>query len=278
MKKIKLIITLIIASLSIISCEEVVSIDLDTAPPKLVIDASIKWQKGTSGQLQKITLTTTTSYYSNTIPVATGGIVTVKNTSLNVPISYQFIEELQTGIYICTNFNPIIGDEYELIVAYNGQTYSSKSVFIQTPKIEKTEQSIVSGFDGKDANQVKFYFQDNGSENNFYLVGAKNSTIAYPEFGVISDNLFQGNLMFATYQSEGLKKDDIITYSVQGITEKYNNYMSKLLNIAGSEGGSPFSTPPATLRGNIINTSNPNEYPFGYFHLAEIDSGIYTIK
>jgi hypothetical protein len=54
--------------------------------------------------------------------------------------------------------------------------------------------------------------------------------------------------------------------------------MNKLLNIAGSSGGSPFSTPPATLRGNIINQSNENDYPLGYFHLSEIDTRNYTVN
>ncbi|MFD0778445.1 hypothetical protein ACFQZF_08170 [Flavobacterium myungsuense] len=35
------------------SCEDVVNVDLNAAPPKLVIDASINWEKGTSGNLQK---------------------------------------------------------------------------------------------------------------------------------------------------------------------------------------------------------------------------------
>ena len=81
MKKIKLYIAILITSISLISCEDVVNVNLNTAAPKLVIDASIQWQKGTAGSLQKIKLTTTTDFYSNTIPVATGAIVTVTNTT-----------------------------------------------------------------------------------------------------------------------------------------------------------------------------------------------------
>ena len=59
--------------------------------------------------------------------------------------------------------------------------------------------------------------------------------------------------MFAFYRDDELKKGDVIEFSLQGITEKYSNYMNKLLSIAGSDGGSPFATAPATLRGNIVN-------------------------
>lgn len=277
-KNIKLFIAIIITSFSVISCEEVVDVDLDTAAAKLVIDASIKWEKGTSGNEQKIKLTTTTDYYSGTIPVATGAVVTVTNATLSTPVTYQFIESGQTGEYICSNFSPVIGNNYALSVTYKGENYTSTSTFMPTPVITRTEQSLKPGIEGEDVYEIKFYFQDNGNEDNFYLVGAKNKYVAYPEYGAITDEFFQGNEMFALYRDDKLKKGDEIGFSLQEITEKYNNYMVKLLNMAGSDGGGPFSTPPATLRGNIVNKTNPDNFPFGFFHLSEIDSDVYTIQ
>lgn len=278
MKNIKHYILLLIVSLGIISCEDVVDVDLDTAPPKLVIDASIKWEKGTSGEVQKIVLTTTTDFYSNTIPVATGAKVVVTNTTPSTPIPFQFIENGQTGEYVCSNFIPIINNQYSLTITYKGQTYSSSSKLMPTPVIASTEQSTKPGIDGKDSYEIKFYWQDNGAEDNFYLVGAKNANIVYPEYGVLSDEFFQGNSMFALYRDDELEKGDVIQFSIQGITEQYSNYMNKLLNIAGSDGGNPFATPPATLRGNIFNQTNSDNYPLGFFHLSEIDSDSYTIQ
>jgi hypothetical protein len=51
-----------------------------------------------------------------------------------------------------------------------------------------------------------------------------------------------------------------------------------LISIAGSTGGSPFQSPPATVRGNIINTTSPNNFPLGYFSISEADTKIYTIE
>ena len=279
MKKLQLFIAIILASFCVISCEDVVNVDLDTAAPKLVIDASIKWQKGTDGKAQKIKLTTTTNYYSNTIPAATGATVTVKNITANSSTSFQFIEDGQTGEYICNNFTPVINNDYELTIVYKGQTYAGTSKFMATPVIQKTEQILKPGFGGEDMYEIKFYFQDNGTEDNFYLVGAKSNKKAYPEYGVLSDEFFQGNLMFAIYMDEDLKKGDIVQYSLQGITEKYNNYMNKLISSSGVEGNGPFAIPQASpIRGNIVNKTNPDDYPFGYFHLSEIDSGSHTIE
>ncbi|WP_348798520.1 DUF4249 family protein [Flavobacterium adhaerens] len=278
MKNIKQYIILLIISLTYISCEDVVEVDLETAQPKLVIDASIKWQKETTGNNQQIKLTTSTDYYANTIPVATGATVTISNISLATPLTYIFVEDGQTGLYNCNNFAPVIGDTYELTIVYKGETYTSTSIFTASPVLDKIEQTLKPGIEGKDVYEIKFYFQDNGTEDNFYLVGSKNSKIVYPEYGVMTDEFSQGNLMFAYYRDENIEKGDVMLFSVQGITEKYANYMNKLLNIAGTDGGNPFATAPSTLRGNIVNQTNPDNFPFGYFQLSEIDSENYTIE
>jgi hypothetical protein len=55
MKKLHIITSLFLLLL-LNSCTEVVNIDLNTESPRLVIEASINWQKGTSGATQKIKL------------------------------------------------------------------------------------------------------------------------------------------------------------------------------------------------------------------------------
>ncbi|MGQ7946917.1 DUF4249 family protein [Flavobacterium sp. WC2509] len=277
MKNIKLFITLLITSFTVISCEDVVNVDLENAAPKLVIDASIKWEKESKGNFQQIILTTTTDYYSNTIPVATGAVVTVTNVSLSTPVTYKFIEDEQTGEYNCNDFVPIIGNNYTLNITYKGQNYTSTSTFMPTPDILRIEQSIKPGIEGKDVYEIKYYFQDNGAEDNFYFIGVKNKNIAYAEYNVLTDEFSQGNEMFAFYRSDDIKKGDLIEFGLQGITEKYSNYMTKLLNTTGTNNG-PFATAPATLRGNIINQTNSDDYPYGFFQLSEIDTKTYTIQ
>ena len=71
MKKIHYI-TLLFLGLLLTGCEEVVTVDLDTMEPKLVIDARIDWVKGTDGSQQTIRLTKTAGYYDETVPPATG--------------------------------------------------------------------------------------------------------------------------------------------------------------------------------------------------------------
>lgn len=257
-----------------ISCEDTVDVDLNTAAPKLVVDAAIKWQKGTDGQVQKIKLTTTTDYYSTIIPVVSGAIVYITNSTSNV---FTFVETPNTGEYVCINFIPVINETYTLTVKYNGEIYKASEKLLATPNIDSVEQKTVQGIGG-DEIQVKFFYQDNGLEDNYYLIGFKNNTIAYPGYGVIKDRFFQGNQMFGFYTQEDLQNGIQLDMSLQGISLRYYNYMDKLITISGSSAGSPFATPPATLRGNIVNITNESNYPLGYFSLGEIDTKNYVIQ
>ena len=62
MKKLSLLFILIIIT---ISCEDVIDVNLNNAEPRLVIDASINWFKGTTGNEQSIKLTLTAPYFDD---------------------------------------------------------------------------------------------------------------------------------------------------------------------------------------------------------------------
>jgi hypothetical protein len=252
----------------------VVNIELDTAPAKLVIDASLKWEKGTAGNEQIIKLTTTTDFYATTIPVASGAVVFVRDENAN---RFDFIETPGTGNYVCTNFIPVINRNYTLTVIYYGQTYTASEKLIAVPTIDSVEQTENGGFTGDEV-EVKFYFQDNGAIDNFYLTQFNTSFTLLPEYDVIDDDFFQGNQMFGLYSNEDLKTNDQIQFILQGISERYYNYMNVLLGIAGTNGGSPFQTPPATVRGNIINQTNFNNFALGYFSVSETDKKSYIVQ
>ena len=274
MKKLFFILSLV-SALSITSCEEVINVDLDTAPPKLVIDASINWEKGTIGNQQTIKLTTTTSYYSNIIPSVSGAIVFITNSANTV---FNFTEDVpNSGNYNCSNFVPVIGEEYVLTVDYDGQTYVATEKMIAVPDITNVTQRDDAGFTA-DEIEVKFFFQDNGLENNSYLTRFVTTVNAFPEYEVFDDRFEQGNQMFGLYSNEDLKSGDTIDYTLYGISTQYYNYMNILLGIAGTNGGSPFQTPPATVRGNIVNQTNEPNYCLGYFRLCEVDKLQYVVQ
>lgn len=259
--------------ISLVSCEDVVHVDLETSDPRLVIEASILWEKGTVGNEQKIKLSTTTDYYSNTIPVVSDATVFITDSSS----TYNFIENPGTGEYFCDNFNPVIGETYVLTVVTNGETYQATETLIAVPTIDSVEQGIFNNFGSEDI-QVKFYFQDNPLEDNYYFGKYTTNFSILPSYDYFDDKFTQGNQMFGLYIDEDIKAGDQLTFNLQGISKRYYNYVSILLNIAGNNSGGPFTTPPATVRGNFINITNPDNFAFGYFCLSEMDTKTYVIE
>lgn len=256
------------------SCEDVVSVDLKTTPPKLVIEASINWQKGTSGNEQEIKLTTTTNYYSNLIPKVSGATVFVKN-STNV--IFNFIEKPNTGKYICTNFTPIINETYTLTIINKGQTYTASETLKPVAPITKIVQNNQGGFDGKKI-EIKAYFNDPATEENYYLYVYRYQNPLLDNYFIGEDTYFQGNEFFSLSQNSDLKIGDSIKITHFGISKTYSNYMKILISIAGNNNGAPFQSPSATVRGNIVNSIDAANYALGYFSLSEVDVRYYDIQ
>lgn len=261
-------------SLLFSSCEDVVDVDLDTAPPKLVIEAVINWQKGSSGRQQVIKLTTTTGYFDTQIPIVTGAVVYVKNSKNQ---RFNFPELNKSGRYVCNDFKPVINEEYTLTVISQGNTYTATETLKSVAPITRIEQKNDGGFTGQDI-EIRSYFTDPGDEDNYYLFKYVYPNKVTSNFYVSEDKFYQGNEIFSTTDDEDLKAGNEIEVTHYGISKQYYNYMNILVGIAGSNVGGPFQSPPATVRGNIINTTDKNNYALGYFSLSESDSQKYTIK
>lgn len=271
--KIKLIIVLL-SAIFFNSCEDVVNISLNTDNPRLVIDASINWQKGTTGNNQVIKLSTTTDFYTNVIPVVSGATVLIKNSS---NVIFNFTETPDTGIYLCSNFIPVIDETYTLTIINNGQTYTASETLKSVASITSVTQEIQTGL-GNDFLKLKTFFNDPAGVDNYYLYKYKFSNNLKPEYSLDDDLFFQGNTFFSLVLEEDTTPGEQVEITHYGISQTYYNYMSILLSVAGSSGGGPFQTPPATVKGNIKNETNFENYPLGYFRVSEADTKNYTIQ
>jgi hypothetical protein len=271
---IKTVFFVVALSLTLFSCQDVIDVPLETAPPKLVVEANLLWIKGQTGADQTVKLTTTTDFYSETIPNATGAKVTVSDTDNNV---FNFAEQPNSGNYVCSNFVPIINEKYKLKIEYKGQFYEAEETLLRTPELEEVTQETKPLLTDT-VTELKFYFQDDVGVENYYLYGVNASNQKLPFAQSLDDKFTDGNRMFGLYRDDKLKTGDELVIGLQSVSKRYFNYLEKLLAIAGTQGGGPFQTPPATVRGNIINLSDKDNFALGYFSLAEGDGLIYMIK
>ena len=263
-----------LALLSFSSCTEVVDVTVPNGGERLVVEASILWEKGTSGNNQVIKLSKSTEYFSDNLdnPVI-GAVVTVTNT--NTGEVFNFTDEAN-GNYSTTTFVPVINNTYDLNIQYNGQTYTATETFAKGPEIIRVEQKLVSGFGG-DELSVLAYYQDPENENNFYFSEFKSNRYPLISLEPTSDEFFNGNENFTEYEGETLEVGDEVTISLHGISEDFFYYID-LLSSQSGEGGGFFASTPAPLKGNCINPNNPNEEVLGYFRLNEVAKTTYILQ
>ncbi|MGO4771817.1 DUF4249 domain-containing protein [Flavobacterium sp. W22_SRS_FK3] len=258
--------------LSFSSCEDTVTLDLETGESRLVVDAEIIWQKGTTGSEQTIKISKTASYYNNTTPKVSGAQVRIENSTGDV---FAF-NETESGTYVCTDFIPVINMDYTLYVTAEGQSFTAVEKLISVTSIDKVEQKIVPDFGGEDVIELTFYYKDPADEVNYYLTDYQSDFLLFPEYELTDDELFNGNLINNRFSDEDkMKPGKTVNITHRGISKNFYNYMNLLLDVYG---GSPFSIPPGNIRGNIVNTTDPNNFAFGYFRLCEADQVSYLVK
>lgn len=257
-----------------VSCEDIIDVDLNESEPRLVIEASINWVKNTTGNEQSIKLSLSAPFFNENIPPANDAIITITDTNGNV---FNFIEDDNTGIYLNTNFIPVIDETYSLNIDYNGNTYTAVETLKSVTPIDYIEQNNYGGFTGEDI-ELKAYYTDPSDEENYYFFEFISDIPVIPTLEVYNDEFTNGNQIFGFYTEEDLESGDIVIIRNYGISEQFYEYMFILLQQGSGNDGGPFETQPATVRGNCINESNPDNFPFGYFRLSEVDEIIYTVE
>lgn len=259
----------LIFSFLFISCEEDIILDFDKTVPRLVIEGNIFVEE----EIARIKLSTTTDFYSNVFPKVDGAQVQLINPETNEIYMFANIGE---GNYIASNITFEEEGNYELTVVYNNETYRAASTLLPSPEVIDVDQKNDGGFSGE-SYEINFNFQDNPNEENYYLVQVVSPVDN--AFGVINDQFSNGNIMsdLYFYDKEDIKPGDQLTHYITSINKQYYNYLSKLFSISG-ESGNPFASPVGTIKGNIVNQTNEENFALGYFHIAKRNQYNYIVK
>jgi hypothetical protein len=275
--------TLYILSVLLIfsACTKVVDIDVPEAEPRLVIEASINWEKGTTGENQTIKLSKSTPYFSDKQNViVTGALVSITDNTTNQ--TFNFTDQ-NNGEYFCDHFVPVIDRKYTLNITSEGMEYTAEETMKSVSGISKIDQSVEGGFDDE-AIELNLYIQDPPNEVNFYMIKTYERGELLPEIFDLKDEFFDGNEIKLFWEKleddsdeEEFKSGDIVDIQLYGVSEAFYNYIKVMVEQSES-GGDPFSTVPVALKGNCINKTDQENPPYGYFRLSEYDEMTYTVQ
>ncbi len=259
----------------LVSCTDTVDVNVPNSGARLVVDATITWEKGTSGQTQTIKLRESTAYFDNNpdVPV-TGAMVTVTKDDDGSEFAFQ---DQNNGAYITNNFDPQVGQSYTLSIQHHAQTYTAQETLIPVSNINSVVQTIEGTGDDTEI-QLQVFFDDPEGTANYYLGEFTPSNLPLPALAAINDEFTDGNENFIENDNENYLAGVTVGISLYGVSERYYDYINILIDQSGSDEGGPFATTPVQLKGNCINVTNSDEEVLGYFRLGEVSTTSYTIE
>ncbi|WP_400073223.1 DUF4249 domain-containing protein [Zobellia russellii] len=264
------------------SCTDVVDVEVQQGPTRLVIQASLDWEKGTTGNEQLVKLSTSTEFFDTTNNTAvTGASVSVTNDTSGAEFIFT---DQNNGEYTTTEFVPVLNQSYTLNVVHDGETYTAQETLIPVTDITDLYQDREDGFDDEEL-ELHVEFTDPANEENYYFFKFQREGDLLPEFEVGDDEFVNGNEIDWWYELEEdedtdkidvLKPGDVVAIEMYGISEAYYDYMDILIDQIG--GVDIFSATPVAVKGNCINLTNPDNYAHGYFRLTEVNRTSYTFE
>ncbi|UJH67262.1 DUF4249 family protein [Allomuricauda sp. SCSIO 65647] len=259
------------------SCTDVVDVEVQDGPERLVVEASLDWEKGTTGNVQTIRLRKSTPFFdTNSITDVMGASVVVTNDTSGA----QFVfADQNNGEYRTNSFQPVLGQSYSLRIEYNGEVFTAQETMMPVTEITDVFQAREEGFDSEIL-EVHVVFTDPETEGDHYLFKFQRQGDLLPDLEVAEDEFVNGNEIDWWYEIEDeddvdpFEPGDVVDIEMYGISRAYYDYIKILADQLGGVG--IFETTPVAVRGNCINETNSDNYAFGYFRLTEVDKTSYT--
>lgn len=261
------------------ACERVVDVEIDAGPVRLVVEGRLELAQSGTSDSQRIKLSTTDAFGSGRQPpAAIGAVVQVSD---DHGTTYPFVAAPdRPGEYLAA-FVPAIGRRYTLRIDFQGDRYEATDVLQSVPRIDSLyfvyERANLAA--GEDGFRAAIDYTDPAGRRNYYLweqfVDGQSSLLPDPgnRFRVVRSDDFYDGARIRGYQPF----DEAVIAPGQGVLVRqialsdasYRYYFALFEQATGSQ-GSPFSVPPATVRGNVANLTRPALYPLGYFVAAEV--------
>lgn len=269
MKTRYIILSGLIAAMSLSACEDVIDVKLDNGETLLVVDGYVN---DDTTRNYTVTLSTTAPYFDGkATPRVSGAFVEITEwNSLGQQTAVDTLQEQVpgSGNYISAKLKGRTGNTYQLIVRALGQEYRAETEIRRIPEIdsltfEYREKSIMSdaGYIGKYSGPELV-----GVGDYYRLVVYRNGEMLNKPFDLsyVSDEMVDGKYIGnLEINFEPFQKGDVIRAEMRTITRDQFYFFAEL----GAQvvNGGLFANPPANVRTNLKNTSPGGKPAVGYF-------------
>lgn len=273
------------------SCEDVVDVDLDSEPPRLVVDALIRVDTSEELTEANIRVSLTSPFFGEIQPAEIQSMQ-IQNEENGSFVPYEPVPG-EPGLFrpFPTTVSPVVDNKiltsflinpepiYIFSITYQDELYLARTSFVPTTPIDNIVQGEEILFD-EDDTEVIISFTDQPDREDFYVFD-----FDFGEFLAVEDTFFEGQDFEFSYFYEGddfpLEPGQEITISILGADEAFYDYMEQLITQSDLTDNGPFQVPVSTVRGNILNAEGidninifdnvdrPNSFALGYFAIVQ---------
>ena len=284
----------------LISCEEVIEVEVPNTPPRLLVEGLIRVDEQEAFVPVRIGLKETNSFFEE-LPVTQAENIVIgverfdSDGNLIEVLTSSLAEEAPgTGIYIPdpdATFDQRIPTifldknvRFTLQLRHKGRQYVAQTNYVPVVPIDFLVQGRATLFEG-DETEVIVAFTDPPLEMNYYLFD-----FGPTEFLVTEDTFYQGQFFqFSYFYVDPIEPGTELQISIMGVDDTFYNYMDLLISQSGEQQG-VFQTPVATVRGNVVdvtgldneeivdNAKRPDVFPLGYFAIVQEQVRTITIQ
>ena len=275
--KIQLAFFAIISTIIIWSCEEIITIDLNTASPRLTVTAIVTDQPGP----YIVSLSRSESFFSSndSFPTVSHAVVTISD---NVGNS-ETLKESARGNYQTSALQGVNGRTYHLEIVSDGVTYEASS-YLPYPVVLDSIASpkIVSGGGGPHKKEttssyyIKCYFKDPSGSTDFYriesLTANTDSLASY--YQIYSDEVTDGQRIDYPLQRPTFNLGETATIELYHINTDNYDYYKTVNNILRNKKG-PMAAASAPQANPLTNISGG---AVGYFGTFAVSRKVVIVK
>lgn len=261
MKHIKIIFSLLIFSVFIISCEKVIELELSDAETKLVVEAQLN---NGAGENYVILSKSGSFYETSDFLMVKDAKVTINDNNGN---SYE-LTEVKDGVYYNALLDGQFSTKYSLKIESENEIYTAQSTMPELVTIDSIAVEIRQGNGpgGGNGEEEKFrincHFQDPANVDNYYKLSIRNIQTGESEFTIYNDDFFDGRDADLPIRGASVFSGDSLVVELHSL-DKANYEFFKLLE---SNGMSAFSTSVGNPTANI-----DGEDVFGIFGATAVD-------
>ncbi len=252
-----------------ISCTDVITVDLNTAEPRIVIEGVITDQPGP----YRVTIHKTTDYFKpGDFPPVSGAVVRISDNTGNS----ELLQETDTGIYITTDIQGVSGKTYTLSVESEGENYTAFSTMPEA--LELDSLTFFADEDYPDEYSVVCFFQDRVDIEDYIRLKVFKEGVLSQEYYLYDDRLTDGMYIDYEFFEETFYSGNEIKVDLLTFDRSVYEYFSTLWNIVTYDegedddddgGGEALWGQPANPLSNLTNNA------LGYFGAVTVKT--YTI-